>query len=114
MVEALLGVQILAVAFGLFMAYLAFVHYKQQNIGRRELLFWLAVWFSMIYFSLFPKVLDPLLAKLFVTRAMDLIMITGFIILAYLGFQNHIGIKSLQRQIESLVRQKTLKNAPKK
>ena len=114
MVEALLGVQILAVAFGLFMAYLAFVHYKQQNIGRRELLVWLAVWFSMIYFALFPKVLDPLLARLFVTRAMDLIMIIGFIILAYLGFQNHIGIKSLQRQIESLVRQKTLKNARKK
>ena len=98
MVEALLGVQILAVAFGLFMAYLAFVHYKQQNIGGRELIFWLGVWFSMIYFALFPKVLDPLLARLFVTRAMDLIMIIGFIILAYLGFQNHIGIKSLQHQ----------------
>lgn len=108
MVETLLGIQIIAALFAVFMLYVAFVHYKQHNIEKFEFIFWLGIWSSFLYFALFPRVLDPILAKLFVARAMDLIFIVGFMILAYLGFSNHVGIKSLQKHIETLTRKKAL------
>ncbi len=114
MVEALLGIQILAVLFAAFMLYIAFMHYKRHNIGKSEFYLWCIIWLAFVYFALWPKILDPLLARLFVTRAMDLLMILAFMILAYLGFTNHVGIKSLQKQIEQLVRGRAIKNARKK
>ncbi|OGC92147.1 hypothetical protein A3D85_01945 [Candidatus Amesbacteria bacterium RIFCSPHIGHO2_02_FULL_47_9] len=114
MVEALLGIQIIAVMFAAFMLYVAFVHRKQGNITRREFVYWLLVWVSFTYFALNPRILDPILARLFVTRAMDLLSIVAFMILAYLGFQNHVGIKSLQRQIEEISRNIAYKNAKTK
>ena len=111
MVETFLGIQILASLFALFMLYIAFLHLKKHNLNSAEFIFWLLLWSAFIYFALFPKVLDPILATLFVTRAMDLLMITAFMILCYLGFQNHISIKSLQRQVEILSRKYAFKNA---
>lgn len=114
MVEAFLGIQIITTLFAVFMIYVSFLHLKQGNLKRPEFFVWLVMWFVFIYFALFPKVLDPLLARLFIIRRMDLLMILAFMILAYLGFQNHIGIKSLQRQIESIIRQHAIKHAQKK
>jgi len=54
------------------------------------------------------------LAQLFVARTMDLLMIAAFMILAYLGFQNYIEIKNLQKQIRRMVSQKAIKKASKK
>lgn len=113
MVEAFLGIQIIATLFALFMLYVAFLHFKKSNINRTEFIFWSGLWLSFIFFALYPNVLDPILATLFVTRAMDLLMISAFMILGYLGFQNHIGIKSLQRQVETLTRKLAIKNAKK-
>jgi len=57
--------------------------------------------------------LDPILEKLFVTRAMDLLFIVSFMILAYMGFQNHVGIRSLQKHVEQLTRDRALGKARK-
>ncbi len=114
MVETLLGIQIVTVLFSLFMLYVAFLHYKQKNIILIEFLFWITVWGIFIYFTLDPKVLDPLLAKLFISRTMDFLMLIAFMLLTFLGFQNHMGVKNLQKEIERLVRKQTLKNAKRK
>lgn len=65
-------------------------------------------------FAFYPRVLDPLVGKIFVARALDAVMLVGFIILSYLGFKNHIGVKSLERQIETLIRLSAFKDAKKK
>jgi len=109
----LLGIQILSLLFACFMLYVAFIHFKKTNLTRVEFSLWVAIWSVFIFFALFPRVLDPLLARLFIFRAMDLLMIVAFMILTYLGFQNHIGIKSLQRQHRSLVSNLAKKNAQK-
>ena len=114
MVETFLGIQIVALAFCLFMIYLAFVHYKRKNLGPGEFIFWILAWCTVLFFALFPRVLDPVIARLFVTRVLDLVMLAGFVILSYLGFQNHIGVKDLQKRVEQLVRQQTLDRAKKK
>lgn len=111
MTNALLGIQIIAITFALFMIYIITIDYKKKNIEKREYSFWLIVWLFFSLFTLFPRVLDPLLAKIFVTRAMDLLMIVAFMILSYLGYVNHIGIKDTQRKIAKLVSKQAKKNA---
>lgn len=113
MVETLLGVQITASLFAIFMVYVSFLHFKKNNITGFEFCFWFLLWLVFLYFTFYPRVLDPILAKLFIIRAMDLLMIVSFMILAYLGFQNHIGIKVLQREHEKLVRKLAIKNVKK-
>lgn len=113
MVNALLGIQIIAISFAFFMLYITTLHFKRGMVGKMEYSFWFLVWTAFITFALFPRVLDPLLAKMFVTRAMDLLMIWAFMILAYLGYQNHIGIKDVQRRVEKIVSDEAKKKAKK-
>lgn len=114
MVETLLGIQIIAVLFSIFMLYVAFLHFKKRNINSIEFFFWIIVWSTFIYFTLFPRILDPILATLFISRAMDLLMLLAFMILTFMGFQNHIGVKHLQKTIEKLVSSQALKNVKKR
>jgi len=113
MVNALLGIQIIAISFAFFMLYITTLHFKRKMVGKMEYLFWFIIWAAFITFALFPRVLDPLLAKIFVTRAMDLMMIWAFMILAYLGYQNHIGIKDVQKSVEKIVSDEAKKKAKK-
>ena len=96
------------------MLYLTFVHFKRRNLGTIEFIFWVTAWCTVLFFALFPRILDPLITRLFVTRVLDLVMLAGFVILSYLGFQNHIGIKDLQKRVEQLVRNQAIKDAKKK
>lgn len=111
MVETFLGIQIISVCFAIFMLYVTFLHSKRGNLNKSESLIWTSLWFVFIYFALYPKVLNPVLDQLFVSRTMDLLMISAFMILAYLGFMNHVGIKNLQNQIRKMVSQKAIKKA---
>ncbi len=114
MVETFLGIQIISLLFAFYMVYMAFIHWKTKNIHTYEFLFWLVLWVIFTGFIFYPRILDPFLAKLFIARRMDLLMFGSFMILAYLGFQNHIGVKSLQNQMEKLVRKYAQKNAKTK
>lgn len=109
MVEAFLGIQVISISFAIFMLYIAFLQFKRNNLNPKEFGFWVTVWLAFIFFALVPGVFTPLLAKIFIARAMDILMIVAFMILAYLGFQNHIGVKALQKQIQNLVRQQAIK-----
>jgi len=114
MVEAFLGIQIVASSFSMLMLFLAFTQFKRKNIGSAEFSFWTFCWISVIGFAFFPRVLDPIVGGKFVARALDAVMLVAFIILSYLGFQNHIGVKSLQREIETLVREMAIKEKKRK
>lgn len=111
MVETFLGIQIISLLFAMYMVYMAFIHWKTKNINTYEFIFWLSLWVVFSGFALYPRLLDPILAKLFIARRLDLLMFVSFMILAYLGFQNHIGVKNLQKQVEQLVRKNAQKNA---
>lgn len=114
MVETFLGIQIISLLFAIYMAYMAFIHWKTKNIKTTEFIFWLILWLTFIGFAMYPRLMDPILARLFIARRLDLLMFVAFMILAYLGFQNHIGIKNLQHQVEQLVRKNAQKNGKAK
>lgn len=111
---SIFGVQIISISFAFFMLYITFVHFKRSNLNPKEFLFWVILWSGFIILTIRPGLLDPILQKLFITRAMDLLMIGAFMILSYLGFQNHIGIKNTQKKMESLIRQLSIKDVQEK
>lgn len=105
----ILGVQLVLVAFGLFMIYVLFLHWKKRNVSNKFFGVWILIWLVYIYFSFFPQSLAPLLNDLFIVRVMDLGMIIAFMILGYLTIENNIKIKKQDKIIESLVRKFALK-----
>lgn len=110
----ILGVQIIACLFAIFMIYVAFLHFKRRDIRGAEIFFWVLLWLGFIVITLFPKILESVSQLLFFARVMDLLMIIAFMILAFLGFQNYILNRKMERKIEELVRKEALKDPKKK
>lgn len=110
----ILGVQIITVLFALFMIYVAFLHFKRKEINGLETFFWLILWVGFMILTLFPKILESISQLLFFARVMDLLMILAFMILAFLGFQNYICNRKMEKKIEELVRKEALKDVKNK
>lgn len=110
----ILGVQIIAILFAIFMIYVAFLHWKRRDINGGEIFFWVILWLGFIIITLFPDILQNITQKLFFTRVMDFLMVVAFMILAFLGFQNYISNKRMEKKIEELVRKQAIKNVEKK
>lgn len=110
----ILGVQIIAVLFAIFMLYVAFLHWKRKDINGGEILFWGTIWLGFIIVTLFPKILESISQFFFFTRILDLLMLVAFMILAFIGFQNYIANRKMEKKIGELVREETLKNDKKK
>lgn len=109
--ETFLGIQIISIMFAIFMMYLVRLHFKRNNIGRKEYLFWNTAWIVFIVFALLPHLLTPVLTKLSVVRALDFLMIVAFMILTYIMFSDHIAIRDLYRKTDKLVSDQSKKNA---
>lgn len=110
----ILGVQIISILFAVFMIYVAFLYWKRKDINGKEIFFWIFLWLGFIFVTLFPDVLQGITKKLFFARVMDLLMVIAFIILAFIGFQNHVSNRRMEKKMEELVRKEAIKNAKKK
>ena len=100
-----LGIQVFGIVFGAFMLYMSFLQWKKRQFTLTEFLFWssFAVVFSAL--SLFPNVLDPIVASLKLGRTLDLFIILGFMFLIAATFYSYRIVRSTQKQLEELVRQ---------
>lgn len=110
----IIGVQIIAILFAIFMLYVAFLHWKRKDFNGGEILFWTVLWLGFIIITLFPDILQEITKKLFFTRVMDLLMVIAFMILAFLGFQNHVSNRRMEKKIEELVRKEAKREGVKK
>jgi hypothetical protein len=104
-----LGVQILGVIFGVFMAYFSFLHFKRNEYTVKEFMVWLALWILLIVISLFPGILDFFVVKLSLSRTMDFLIIAGFMILTAMFVYTYTLLRQNQRKIEEVVRNVALK-----
>ena len=110
----ILGVQIIASLFAIFMIYVAILHWKRKEINNFEILFWIMLWLGFIFITLFPNILSGLTQLLFFSRVMDLLMVIAFMILAFIGYQNYIANKRMEKKLEDLIRKEALKNVKTK
>ena len=100
----ILGIQIIGALFGLFMVYYTFLHYKRKEFTVKEFSFWVFLWALFIIVSLAPSLLDPFVKSLELARAMDLLVILGFMFLIGALPYTYILVRNLQKKMEEVVR----------
>lgn len=108
------GIQIIAIFFGLFMAYLTFLHYKRKDLNRYQFVIWEILWAGFILVTLLPDKFNFITERLGIARAFDLFAIVAFVIILFLVFHNYLLITKIEKKIEKKVREKTLEDLNKK
>ncbi len=99
-----LGIQIAGFLFGLFMIYYSFLNYKRKEFNVNEFTYWLLIWVTFIVITLFPSVLNPIVKIGGFFRALDVLIISGFLFLILAIFYMYTTIRKIQRKLETIVR----------
>ena len=105
----ILGVQILGVLFGFFMIYYNFLQYKRKEFTIKEYGVWFIFWGAFVILTVFPQVLDPLLATFGIIRTLDFFIIAGFLFLIFVIFYTYVQLRKTQKKLEDIVRNIALK-----
>lgn len=109
----ILVIQIVGFLFGLFMSYYSFLHYKRKEFTVKEFSFWLGMWVVFSIVALFPSILDPFIKPLGFFRALDFLIISGFLFLILAIFYTYTITRKNQRRIEAIVREMAIKRNKK-
>jgi hypothetical protein len=109
----IIGLQIIALVFSLFMIYLALLNYKKGDIEKREMYIWYAIWIFTIFIIIFPNRLQRF-AMLYFARTFDMMVAGGFILVIYMATQSYLSSRKTEKRIEELVRKEALKDVKKK
>ena len=109
-----LGIQIAGFLFGVFMIYYSFLNYKKKEFTVKEFVFWAAVWVLFILVALFPSFLDPIVKYFGFFRALDVLIVSGFLFLIIAIFYTYTLLRKTQKQIETVVREVAIKRVRKK
>lgn len=104
----ILGLQIIALIFALVMIYIAYVHYKKGEINGLEIIFWLACWMGAIGIIIFPEAFKVFSSTIAISRAFDLAILGGFILIIPLVYFSHVKTNRLEKKLEDFVRQEAL------
>lgn len=107
----ILGLQIIAVIFALIMIYVAYLHFRRGEINGLEILVWFIAWIGAIFIILFPSVFRVFSATIAVSRAFDLAMIGGFILVIPLTYMAYVRTKKLEKKFEEVIRQNAFKDS---
>ena len=105
----ILGIQILGILFGFFMMYYTFLQHKRKEFTIKEYSFWFIFWGTFVIITLFPKILDPVLDTLNISRTLDLFIIVGFLFLIFVVFYTYTIVRKNQQNLEQIVRNIAIK-----
>jgi len=108
----ILGIQILGIIFSFFMIYFTFLHLKRKDFSLLESLIWFILWTNLLILTIFPRLINFVVKDvLSLSRPLDFFIISGFLVLIFLGFYNYsIAVKN-KRRLEKLVSQLAVKNS---
>jgi len=104
----MIGIQFVAILFALWMSYFTFLHFRRGEFGKSEITLWMLLWIGLIAVVLFPHSLDFLLKTFRITRAFDLIVVVGIVVLFAVTFRNYVLLKRTERRLEDFVRRNAL------
>ena len=105
----ILGLQIFAVLFGIFMLYITFLYRKRKEFTAKEGIFWLILWLGFIIISAMPTILDFLIKDILsMDRRLDFFFVVTLIFLLGIVFHIYAIVRSNQRRIEQVVRKVAL------
>src|SRR3989344_2974017 len=92
----ILGIQILGIIFSFFMIYFTFLHLKRKDFSLLESLIWFILWTNLLILTIFPRLINFVVKDvLSLSRPLDFFIISGFLVLIFLGFYNYsIAVKN--------------------
>lgn len=103
------GLQVVGLVFALIMIYFAYLHYRRGEINGFEILFWIFAWAGAILIAIFPEIFRTFSSTIAISRAFDLAMIGGFILVIPLTYIAYIRTKRIEKKLEELIRKESLK-----
>lgn len=106
----ILGLQVIALIFSLIMLYFAYLHYRRGEINGLEILFWFVAWVGAIFIAIFPEIFRGFSRTIAISRAFDLAMIGGFVLVVPLVYISYIKTKRIEKKFEEWVRKDAKKN----
>lgn len=106
----ILGLQIIALTFALIMIYFAYLHYRRREINSIEITFWIAAWMGAIFIVLFPNIINVFAETIAISRAFDLAVLGGFILVIPLVYNAYIKTKRMEKKLEEFVRRDALRD----
>ena len=96
----ILGLQAIALVFSLIMIYFAYLHYRRGEINGLEIAFWFIAWIGAIFIALFPEIFRMFSATIAISRAFDLAMIGGFILVVPLVYMAYVRTRRIEKKME--------------
>lgn len=106
----MIGIQIVAIIFALWMTYFTFLHFRRKEFSKPELVVWQILWIGLIIVVLTPKSVKFILDAFKISRTFDLVVITGIVVLFGVTFRNYVLLRRMEKKIEDVVRRESLKN----
>ena len=109
----IIGIQISTLIFSFVMIYFAILHYKRREIDRVEMSVWFLVWAFAIVAIVFPDPLQSFAREFRFARLFDLMVVGGLILVIVMVTKAYVSIKRIEKKVERMVRNETLKNVKK-
>jgi len=104
----MIGIQILAILFVLWMTYFSFLHYRRREFTFWEFAFWQVIWIGLAIIVIFPSTIKFVFQTLGFSRAFDLLTVGGIVILFGATFRNYVLVRRTDRRLEELTRKVAL------
>ncbi len=90
------------------MLYFAYLHYRRGEINGVEMLFWLISWIGAVIIIIFPEVFKMFSQTIAISRAFDLAVLGGFILIIPMVYIAYIKTKRIEKKIEKMIREDAL------
>ena len=98
------GIQLIAVAFAGLMIFITYNSFRRSQLRVYEFGLWMAIWAGLALISLFPDRLRAVIAPLQIARLLDLVIITGLLLLSAIVFSLNRTVRRLEDRLAALVR----------
>lgn len=104
----MIGIQIGAILFALWMYYFTYLHYRRREFSIYEFGFWFLLWTGLVAVVLFPNSVNFLLRAFSINRTFDFVVIVGIVVLFGITFRNYVLLRRLDRRLEQYARRDAL------
>ncbi|MFA6553689.1 MAG: DUF2304 domain-containing protein [Patescibacteria group bacterium] len=105
----MIGLQIVAILFALWMVYFSYLHFRRGEFNKLEFILWQLVWAGLVVVVIFPASVQFILKTFSISRTFDLIVIIAIIILFGITFRNYVIVKRIEKKLTKLVIDESLK-----
>jgi hypothetical protein len=93
---------IIVLTFALFALSRVVLRAKDHSISFGESLFWIVIWVTIVWLTLFPQITDRLSEIVGIGRGIDTAFFIAIILLLYIVFRLYVKIDKLDRDITKL------------